>query len=330
MKNECQILATGMIPLSKITNMNIKEPAITLDELAHHFGREPQEVHGIIQPMLSRHTENPSGSVKRYRISEAFRAVTFMQGVADRLLAADGKVVVATNPELPPELQLSGDTWGLAGSVPTRALRSLWRQRGRPADSAEFVIINTPSIAEASWSEIKDRGPSAAYDHKWRVAISVLLHELAHVVSMPRTPSLGPKIYNPLLLDRQARQESKSTTILQREAKSSTDPRCPFTHHGLPFLRALIHLAYRYRHHFRRARVHTFEGVMCDWFMYHLLPLSSYVDAIGDEPYRMRHQPLRKVMATKPPEEFSEVFNKDVAHWCKTQLPKQTQERQTA
>jgi len=87
-------------------------------------------------------------------------------------------------------------------------------------------------------------------------------------------------------------------------------PVVPWEGHGLAFIRASLHIAFR-------ARVlHSWLGIEALRVAgpsYGLSTCFEYADAIGDERTERAAEPITTILATEPPAEFTDLFNRDVA-----------------
>ncbi len=242
---------------------------------------------------------------------QPFCSLSNMQRIANHIMEQDCSVRVVLNSQLPAELQVPEDSWGLAGETVTLSLRNLWRERKRSADDCEFVIIHASEITAYAREQVRYRDGQTAEDLEQRLLLSVLLHELAHVVERPPVPPFSPSRHHQGSFSRRG----LSRLFASDDKRWIFDKDTPMLGHGWRFIRSLVHVVYRFRRLFRLATVQPYNDIALDSFTYRLSDLPLYIDALGDEPYRLRNQAFSVIRNTEAPAKFRELFRSDVKRW---------------
>lgn len=140
----------------------------------------------------------------------------------------------------------------------------------------------------------------------------MVVHELAHCLT--REDLVGAAIETDAELDR--RRRTVLDWIEDVSTSSRADQAVPFYRHEWPFIRTAIHLSQRFRERFP----HRLDlDLPCGGEQYGLSPAETYLDALGDEPERFRHEPFSTIHSTRPPAAFVDLWLRDVRNWYLSQ-----------
>lgn len=147
------------------------------------------------------------------------------------------------------------------------------------------------------------------------LALRTFLHEVGHAVPFY---DLGGDIRR----EPTPAQLSAAADSFAKFAARPDDTPVPWAHHGLWFVRAVLHLHYR-------AIVAGFDipgDAPCAGFGYALSPAWVYAEALADEPQRMRSATFRQIKNTEPPAAFVELFNNNLANYFHYNPPEKENE----
>lgn len=202
--------------------------------------------------------------------------------------------------------------------------RNLWRRlRGHRhfvGPGYAMVLNDLMAIGQAraalrSHPTTANRNPidliAVMRDVVWYWLLETALHELAHIVD-------GPPLSAPLQRPRSRGATNSAPFAVacslvstprevaehyadRRQDETLRETRHPFAggDHGERFIRAAIHIESRFR------RTHDWEIDICAAGReYGLSPLQVYREALGDETQRLRGEPLREILDSKPPDAF--------------------------
>ncbi len=139
-----------------------------------------------------------------------------------------------------------------------------------------------------------------------RAMLELTIHEIAHAVvqSIPTDvaePSFIARQFDELRHNRDAREVSREPTI-------EGD-------HGGPFVRRCVHL-------WQRAIWQGFHAPIwqiCAGFRYGMSHACDYVEALADEPLRMRRASFAEIEATTAPPAFNELWQRDKTNLLESQ-----------
>jgi hypothetical protein len=146
-----------------------------------------------------------------------------------------------------------------------------------------------------------------AGDDEWNSEDEIyqtFVHESAHLLPFAPPP-----------LDRESspREQANENRIIELEAKLGFSAHHVvgqppwYPAHGFDFTRCTLHLWWRLAFAGRVVGQH----LLCGGFLYGLSPGSAYFLALGDEPIRMRDRTFTEILATEPPDAFSQLWNED-------------------
>jgi hypothetical protein len=162
-----------------------------------------------------------------------------------------------------------------------------WQGRG------PCMVLNDVSIADEHFPE------DVAI-----VAISTVLHELAHILDRPTPVDLQS-------LPSDDRIEFE-TLVIANAARHEYRP-LPVAYHGHEdaFIRIAIHLHYRAA----AVGVKTIPNLLCAGRRYGLSHAHRYIEALGDEPGDLLHLSFAEISRSPPPEAFTELWISDVRNY---------------
>lgn len=130
----------------------------------------------------------------------------------------------------------------------------------------------------------------------------ILLHEIAHL--LPAKPAVAASGDEPTREDR-----ARQANYLAEWAEAASSPALPWDEHGEEFIRVALHL------HFRACRLLgrdiPLDGLCAGYIGYRLSHPAVYRQELGDEPDRMIGARFDEILATAPPEGFTELFESD-------------------
>lgn len=146
--------------------------------------------------------------------------------------------------------------------------------------------------------------------------LRVLLHEAAHYFDCAQPLLLRPVEELPAdlqYLDELPAVENEAEEQARLDAKIAADRLArPWRSHEWRFIRAAGHLAHRAT---LNGRPTSPDDLFFPQF-YGLSPMRDQLAALGDEPERCAHLPLREVMATDSPPALIELFEADRARYA--------------
>lgn len=159
-----------------------------------------------------------------------------------------------------------------------------WQGRG------PCMVLNDVSIADEYFPEDVEI-----------VAISTVLHELAHILDRPTPVDLQS-------LPSDDRIEFETLVIANAARHEYRPLPTPYFGHEDQFIRIALHL------HFRSALagVTTVPNILCAGRRYGLSHAHRYMEAIGDEPADLMQLPFAEISRLPPPEAFTALWRADV------------------
>jgi hypothetical protein len=152
------------------------------------------------------------------------------------------------------------------------------------------MVLNDVSIADEHFPEDVDI-----------VAMSTVLHELAHILDRPVPVELQT-------LPSEDRIEFE-TMVITNAVRHEYRP-LPVAYHGHEdaFIRIAIHLHYRAT----AVGVKTIPNLLCAGRRYGLSHAHRYMEALGEEPIELAHLPFAEITRLPPPDAFIELWHADV------------------
>lgn len=165
-----------------------------------------------------------------------------------------------------------------------------WKGRG------PCMVVNDVSIADEHFPEDVDV-----------VAMSTVLHELAHILDRPSPVDLQS-------LPSEDRIEFE-TLVISNAARHEHRPLpTPYFGHEEQFIRIALHLQFRAA----LVGVVTIPNLLCAGRRYGLSHAHRYMEAIGDEPADMLQVPFAEITRTPPPESFTHLWLSDVSQYAES------------
>jgi hypothetical protein len=214
---------------------------------------------------------------------------TFLARLAPEL----GAVAVVFSSALP-EFREADEFTGMTASNLDVALSDHLRLGGR----RPVVVLNDRELIRQAEELVVGAGLHREEADR-RCFGAVLVHELGHVLDR-RPPYLGDSdwVGEPVLMG----------LVLSVPSGAIRSPDVPAWHgHELAWLRVSLHLAYR--------ATRLGWPVPPSWLgegeAYGLSHFAVYAARLGDEPEQMRHAPVEAIKATKPPAEFTSLWEAD-------------------
>ena len=165
-----------------------------------------------------------------------------------------------------------------------------WHGRG------PCIVLNDVSIADEHFPEDVDI-----------VAMSIVLHELAHILDRPMQVDLQS-------LPSDDRIEFETMVIANAARHEFRPLPTPYFGHEDQFIRIALHL------HFRAARasVETIPNLLCSGRRYCLSHAHRYIEAIGDEPADLPEIAFTEISRSPPPEAFIALWLNDVSRYLES------------
>ncbi|MBL8810820.1 MAG: hypothetical protein JNM43_11635 [Planctomycetaceae bacterium] len=165
-----------------------------------------------------------------------------------------------------------------------------WQGRG------PCMVVNDVSITDEHFLEDVDV-----------VAMSTVLHELAHILDRPTPVDLQS-------LPSQERIEFETMVISNASRHEHRPLPTPYFGHEEQFIRIAVHLQFRAA----LVGVATIPNLLCAGRRYGLSHAHRYMEAIGDEPADMLHLPLAEITRTSPPEPFTHLWLSDISKYAES------------
>ncbi len=152
------------------------------------------------------------------------------------------------------------------------------------------MVLNDVAIADDHFPEDVDI-----------VAMSTVLHELAHILDRPVPVELQT-------LPSEDRIEFE-TMVITYAVRHEYRP-LPVAYHGHEdqFIRIALHL----HHRAAMAGVETIPAILCAGWRYGLSHVHRYMDALGDEPAAMTDMMFQDIVRAPPPAAFTNLWLSDV------------------
>ncbi|MCG3127429.1 MAG: hypothetical protein CHACPFDD_02289 [Phycisphaerae bacterium] len=172
-----------------------------------------------------------------------------------------------------------------------------WRGRG-PA-----ILIDAAAIAAAA----RYRPRTARKRVFLPALLSIVLHELAHVIDMEFVPKREPDDW----WVRAGRRLFSEPAAPDNRPTNGPGAPVPWRMHEWPFIRIAMHLAERAS----AAGISVSPRDVIDLGEYGLSSTFQYALALGDEPARMAGCDFEAIRRATPPTAFTELWWADVERW---------------
>jgi len=197
------------------------------------------------------------------------------------------------------ELGLGVD--GASGLAITKAYLFRDELHGQWRGAGCLIAVNTWQIQQVAKSP-----PFASRETKKAIArdlfLQIVIHELSHLVEQDYPEGDLPPWAT---ASRIAWPRETSDTVREFVVEGNPKSLPAWHDHRLPFIRAALHAVHR------AADPHVRPSDVFDARAYGLSRTTAYVEALGDEPERLRRLSFVEIRNTEPPAAFVELWERD-------------------